>query len=155
MPDPTTQMSLADAEAAARGGLTKISKGKRAMIRFLEILTYPLVRTVELLRGPRLRGPDEPRNILVLEFWNIGDIVMLLPFLKELRTYYPNARITLVTSPKVAPLLEAESLVDKVILVRVPWAQYFSLWKKHNPFSSLWIDFLRCLRTRRRDGFDL
>ena len=61
---------------------------------------------------------------------------MQSPFLQNLRIHYPNARIALLTSPKCAPLFEYQDVVDEVIVVRVPWAQHYSRWRKYvTPFA--------------------
>jgi heptosyltransferase-2 len=42
-----------------------------------------------------------------------------------------------------------------MIVVRVPWAQHYSRWRKYNPFSPFWIEFLRALNLLRARKFDL
>jgi len=79
---------------------------KLFLIRVVEIIARPFVIVFERLR----RGPKsvskQVNKILILEYWNLGDIVMLSPFLRSLRIQYPSASITLLTSPKAAPLLD-------------------------------------------------
>lgn len=143
------------ADAAAPGVLLKISSRKRKFIHFLEALLRPFVYVVDKLRGriPQLTG--EPNRILVLEYWNLGDIVMESPFLHNLRVQYPTAHIAIFTSPKCAELLKDQGLVDEMIVVRVPWAQHYSRWRKYNPFTMLWLDLFRAVRTVHAREFDL
>ena len=143
------------ADDAALGILVRISQRKRKLIRAAEAFLRPLVRLVNRLRGSPDSAAGEVQGILVVEYWNIGDIAMELPFLENLRIHYPNAHIAILTSPKCVPLLADQGLVDEVIVVRVPWAQHYSRWKKYNPFSPLWIEFLRLLVTLRARKFDL
>lgn len=149
--EPTRQL----ADAAAPGVLLKISSRKRKFVRFVEALLRPFVFVVDKLRGriPVLTG--EPRRILVLEYWNLGDIVMESPFLQNLRVQYPTAHISILTSPKCADLLKDQGLVNEMIVVRVPWAQHYSRWRKYNPFSMHWFEFFRALRTVHSREFDL
>jgi lipopolysaccharide heptosyltransferase II len=132
-----------------------MSARKLFLIRIVETLTRPFVVAVEHLG----RGPEgvagQVNKILIVEFWNLGDIVMMSPFLKSLRIQYPRASITLLTSPKAAPLLEHQGLVDQLRTVRVPWAQHYSRWRKYNPFSRLWIELLRTLSFLHNQQFDL
>ncbi|MFB2834903.1 glycosyltransferase family 9 protein [Floridanema evergladense] len=61
------------------------------------------------------------QRILVVRLDNIGDVVMLSPALRTLRSHLPNASITLMASPagsQVAPLLP---WVDRAIVQRVVW----------------------------------
>ncbi len=133
----------------------KMSRTKRWLIRVMESITRPLVLVWERLARSTKPNAGEVRNVLVLEYWNLGDIVMELPFLRSLRIRYPNARIVLLTSPKIVPLMAHQGLVDDVVTVRVPWTQYYSRWRKYNPFSRLWIDLFRALRSLHAQRFDL
>jgi ADP-heptose:LPS heptosyltransferase len=148
-------LSLKELENAARGSLVKISPSKLRLIRVFEAIAFPLVWTFERLRPERADTQPEPRRILVVEYWNLGDIVMILPFLQNLRVHYPNAHITLMTNPRLQPLLEGQGLVNQVITVRVPWAQHFNRWKKYNPFATAWLELIRGLLKLRKQQFDL
>lgn len=151
----SANLTSKNADAAALGVLVKMSAQKRLLIRAIEVIAQPLVLALERLRrGPR-NVVGEVEKILVMEYWNLGDIVMLSPFLRSLRIQYPDASITLLTSPKAAPLLEHQGLVDRVIVVRIPWAQHYSRWRKYNPFSPLWLEFLRTLKLLRHQQFGL
>ncbi len=156
MTNPTKLNSMPRAEAAARGALTKLGPRKRLLIRALEIFLLPLVRLAAWLGPTELPGAGGPaRKILVVEYWQLGDAILLLPFLQNLRKHYPQSEIFWLGNPRVLPLLKGQGLVDRVIPVRVPWAQHFSRWRKYNPFSRLWIEFARVLLQLRREQFDL
>ncbi len=144
-----------DADAAALGLLVKMSARKRRLVRVIDAIARPIVRVLTKLGYCPASAATEVRSILLLEYWNLGDIVMESPFVQNLRINYPNARIVLLTSPKAAPLLENQGLVNEVITVRVPWAQHYSRWRKYNPFSPLWIELLRMLRFLHAQHFDL
>jgi lipopolysaccharide heptosyltransferase II len=154
-PAISTDLASKDADASALGVLVKMSGLKRMLIRVIEAILRPLVVGLERLRGlPRNTG-GEVDKILVMEYWNLGDIVMLTPFLRSLRIQYPSASITLLTSPKAAPLMEHQGLVDRVLTVRVPWAQHYSRWRKYNPFSLRWLELLRTVKSLHAQRFDL
>jgi heptosyltransferase-2 len=57
------------------------------------------------------------RSILIIKIGAIGDIVMSLPMLSLLREKYPSATITWVCGKTVAPLIEATSLVNRIITI--------------------------------------
>lgn len=143
------------ADVAALGVLVRIGAGKRLLIRTIEAVLWPIVRLVDQLRPAITCTCEEAQRILVVEYWNLGDIIMELPFLQNLRLQYPNAHIALLTSPKCVPLIANQGLVDEIIVVRVPWAQHYSRWRKYNPFSPFWIEFLRTLVLLRAQKFDL
>lgn len=151
----SASLTSRDADAAALGLLVKMSARKRRLIRVIDAIARPIVRLLTKLGYCPARVATEVRSILLLEYWNLGDIVMQSPFIQNVRTNYPNARIVLLTSPKAAPLIEGQGLVNEVITVRVPWAQHYSRWRKYNPFSTLWIELLRTLKFLHAQQFDL
>lgn len=108
---------------------------------------------VYLAGAKRREFHEEPKSILVVEYWNLGDFVMLLPFLKNLRLHYPRARISLLLNPRTVPIAEGQGLVDELIPVKMPWAQHMSRWKKY--VSRDWVDLFRCIGHLRRQRFDM
>jgi heptosyltransferase-2 len=144
---------LTDAESAARASFLKMSPRKRGLVRAAE---RGIRMVLPLLPQPKRHGGvgELPSNILVVEYWNLGDLAILVPFLRNLRRSYPQARISLLINAGLATFLEGQGLVDEFIPVHVPWAQHHSRWKKYNPLSSGWISFARTLRTVRKRQFD-
>jgi heptosyltransferase II len=74
----------------------------------------------------------------------VGDVVMALPALRELRRIFSDARITLVARPWVAGLFEGEGLADAVIQVHD--AQGLTHTARN---------FVREARQMRRERFDV
>jgi ADP-heptose:LPS heptosyltransferase len=140
----------APGEQAAWAALLHMTPRKRHFVRTIEGLLRLIL--------PLLPSPLEadhsgahPSRILVIEYWNMGDLAIVLPFLKNLRQSFPGARISLVVKDGLASFLEGQGLVDEFIPIRVPWAQHFNRLKKYNPFSKNWISlFLTLLQLRKR-----
>ncbi len=65
-----------------------------------------------------------PRSILVFDFHLIGDIVMLTPLLRSLKTSYPQARLVLVAGVWAREILHGTDLVDEIIPFAAPWVKY-------------------------------
>ena len=151
----SVRLSKKEAEAAARGCLVKFSRGRKFAIRLAELLLLPIVRCVDFFRSRRAEPPREIRKILVLEAGNLGDIVGILPFLRNLRMGYPGAHIALLTNPSLFPMLENLNLVNELLPVRFPWAIHLSQWTRYNPFNARWAQLARDLRDVRRREFDL
>jgi heptosyltransferase-2 len=141
------------AEAAARASFLKMTRRKWGLVRAAERgirFALPLLPKP----GKRTDAGELPSSILVMEYWNLGDLAIVVPFLKNLRRSYPEARISLLVNAGLASFLEGQGLVDEFIPVRVPWVQHHSRWKKYNPFSGHWISFARTLQALRRRQFD-
>jgi len=101
-------------------------------------------------------GPHAtPKRILVVEYWNLGDLAILVPFLHALRCVFPRAHISLLVKPGLVSFLDGQKLVDEFIPVSVPWAQHLDRWKKYNPFSRNWISLFRALASLRKTRFDV
>src|SRR5262245_66399518 len=88
--------------------------------------TSPKLRTV-LIRAPN---------------W-VGDAVMAVPALRELRRIFSNSEITLVSRPWVTGLYEHEGLADALIPV-----------SQHKSLAGSAIGFLKDARSLRRKHFD-
>jgi heptosyltransferase-2 len=69
-----------------------------------------------------------PSSILVFDFHLIGDIVMLTPLLKCLKTAYPQARLVLVAGVWAKDILHGTDLVDEIIPFAAPWVKYKQGW---------------------------
>ena len=100
---------------------------------------------------PTAMGNADVRRILVVELWNIGDVVLLLPFLTQLRLLFPNASVTLLARPHARVLLDGTGLVDDYIDDEDPADNWLSL----NPLLGGWNDLWRLRRRLRARRFDL
>lgn len=147
--------ALFDSEAAARASFLKMTPRKRRMIRLFELVLHPIVSLVESLRTRPASSHDVCESILVIEYWNIGDIVNVLPFLSCLRAGYPNAQISLLANPAMSPVLAGQNLLDEIIPFTTPWSRHFSRWRKYNPFSLDWFSLFRSLLSLRRRKFHM
>lgn len=90
-------------------------------------------------------------NILILELWGIGDLVIMSIVLKALQDRYPNSRITLLSKPVAEELFSNGGIISEFIKFNFPWTKhknkYFILewdWKRI-------INVIRFLRGRKFD----
>ena len=94
---------------------------------------------------------EEVRSILVVELWNIGDLILAMPFLAQLRRKFPNARTSLLARPVAEDLLAGTGLVDEVVAADLTWnpdeSVYARMAKKTNQLWKTW----RMLRGREFD----
>lgn len=79
----------------------------------------------KLLNSSRCHNTQ--KELLVFDLHLIGDIVMLIPFLRAIKGSPENFRITLVCGPWAKEVLLNESLVDNFILYVAPWVKYAGL----------------------------
>lgn len=100
--------------------------------------------------APRAGQNESVASILVLELWNIGDVILAMPFLAQLRCLFPRAKITLVSRPFGADLLAGTGLVDEFTSAGIAWVP-----AEHISVSRKTLDLWRLSRTLRHQEFDL
>ena len=74
-------------------------------------------RTLREMASSRDALVGEPRRILLIKFWGLGNLVLLLPVFRALRRRYPGARIELLTLARNRELLEGVEDLDGLHLV--------------------------------------
>ena len=159
--------SAEEGEAAAAAILKKYLGKRRLAVLILERFLKPLVWMSKPEANPSL---DAVERILVFEPGSLGDLVMLIPFLRSLRAGFPNAKLSLVcrtseskkgqsyasiSQAGIETLLVDQGFVEELIPMPVPWLVDVSIRKKYNPFSLNWPKFLWRLRQLNSRNFDL
>lgn len=127
-------------------------KWKRVLLAGVDSVARPVARRLYGEQRPRI--PASPR-ILVVELWQIGDVVLSTPFLAGLRDCFPGSSITFLGKPHAERLLHASGLVDEVVVAELPWTR---TERKYHPTDYDWgglRDLVRRLRAREFDvAFD-
>jgi len=59
----------------------------------------------------------DPRHILVIDFGQLGDVVMSLPALRAIRERFPHARVTVAVGKPGAEVIEMSGCADAIISV--------------------------------------
>jgi ADP-heptose:LPS heptosyltransferase len=72
-------------------------------------------------RSKRRSNSAQLNRILVIEPWNVGDVVLSTVILAELRLRYPRAKISLLAKQHAGELLKQSALVDEIISFDLPW----------------------------------
>jgi heptosyltransferase II len=122
---------------------------KRVMLGALDVLAH--------LASRRKHTPDadsraQVRSILVVELWNIGDIVLAMPFLAQLRALFPNPSITLLGRPYAKTILAGTGLIDEFIETELGWSERAT---RFNPLGYNWSELRRVRRELRARRFDI
>lgn len=125
------------------------SKWKSALVRTVDFFGRPAAALARRFRAPI---PSEPvRNILVIEAWQIGDVVLTTPFLAALRGCFPDASVTLLAKPHASELLANTELVDDVLVFELPWTRPSRKYDPSAYDSRALSTLIRALRARRFD----
>ncbi len=59
----------------------------------------------------------DPRNILVIDFGQLGDVVLSLPALRSIRERFPQARVTVAVGSPGAPIVDLSGYADATLVV--------------------------------------
>jgi ADP-heptose:LPS heptosyltransferase len=85
-----------------------------------------------------------PQNILILNFGQIGDVILSLPALAAVREKFPEARITSMTGTSARAIVEMTDLFDEIVVVdRVALRDSNKFWSIREIFKLL-------VQTRRK-----
>ena len=101
--------------------IRSLKSGLKALfLSFVSLSTLALGEPFFGLLGMRRGAAALPKlteyqRILVLRFDQIGDVVMTIPLLRELKRNAPQAQITLVVKPEIKDLVSACPYVDEVL----------------------------------------
>ena len=108
-----------------------------------------------LSRAPR-KGASAPgsydavERVLVIELWNIGDVILAMPFLASLPSCFPRAKVTLLARTFAPELLDKSGLIDDFIPADLDWGYGWRLGWPHR-VGRVW----NIARELRRRKFDL
>ncbi len=89
----------------------------------------------------------DARNILVIDFGQLGDVVLSLPTLHAIRERFPQSRITVAVGKSAAPVIELSGYADAVLAV-----DRVQLRDGSKPLSIIRI--IRLVQDIRRARFD-
>ncbi len=80
------------------------------------------------LSRPSPHRRDAPQRIVIIRLDNIGDVVLSSSMLRELRSLYPGAWLTLVVNSYTRPLVEHCPYVNEVLDVSLAYTSVFSVF---------------------------
>jgi ADP-heptose:LPS heptosyltransferase len=130
-----------------KGTATRVASPlERALISAAD-LPLRALRREPAVGGPPL-PPERVREVLVLRLDRIGDVLMSLPALADLRAAYPSARIRLAVG-RWSEEIARRAPVDDVLVWSAPWVGRPS--EGAEGYRALWTR----ARARRADHIDL
>src|SRR3989344_2538564 len=68
-----------------------------------------------------------PKNILVIQLWGIGESILVLPFLAEVKKKFPDAKLDVLTTLRAVDIFYKRMEVDRIRLINF------------NPLSLTWF----------------
>jgi heptosyltransferase-1 len=68
-------------------------------------------------KSPQEKVPFNPRNILVIDFGQLGDVVLSLPALCEIRKRFPYSKVTAAVGKSAAEIVRLSDYVDEILAI--------------------------------------
>src|SRR5512141_202639 len=104
-----------------------------------------------LLLPPPTKTDEGIWKILVVELWNIGDVVLATTALQALRARYPDAWIAFLGKPHAEEILRGSGLVDEVITFDFPWTTETGKYRRSRYDRRAMKSLFRRLREEKYD----
>ena len=127
-----------------------VSRTRIAALKTVDVAGRILFAPFRALRRAS-SPPGAIQRILVIEPWNIGDVVLVTPFLSALRDRFSDARISLLARPYARQLLANTGLVDEVIDAELPWTAPIHKYRFDATARRHMRDLIAMLRDRKFD----
>lgn len=123
-------------------------KLRALLIRSAEVALWPL----SFFIAPKPREPARSRaeRIVVFNPGALGDLILLIPFLRALRAHFPRAQVALLGKPGLGAFLVEQGAIDELIPVRTPWSVPLPSWTWGSSLSLLrarWVRFTSSFRS--------
>ena len=107
--------------------------------KIFSALIFPYYKILNLFRKKYDLKLLKVKTILVTEYHRIGDVIIIAPILKSIKSRFPDAEIILICNEPSKKLAEKFKLADKVFGVAVPWTNWrWSIfeWYKIKSFAN-------------------
>ena len=127
------------------------SRGVVLRARAFEALAYVGLKILGRMRRHKNASATDPLNILLVEPFQMGDVISLSVMLDPLKALWPDSTVTVLTQPKNEHVFKYDSRVSRTIVCPFPWSQKGRLHKVVD-----WLSMWRALSAlRQAGGFDV
>jgi ADP-heptose:LPS heptosyltransferase len=118
---------------------------RKAIYRFFDrYLGIPILLILSILFKRKRRLPVENiRNILIIKFAAVGDVLLMQPLLRALKKAYPNSKLTFLSSDINYSMVKRMRYIDEIINYNI----HYAVLKP--------INFLKFLKNIRKNNYEL
>lgn len=108
---------------------------KQAVLKLYFLMRLPLLAIMaSVFRIRKLTLATKPQKILIIRLDRLGDFVLTLPVIENIKAYYPDAKINVLVRPYLQKLAKMIKSIDEVII---------------------YDGFIKTAKRVKRGGFDL
>ena len=99
---------------------------------------------------------EDIKKILILRYRFVGDTVLSIPFVKNVRNFFPSAQIDVLVSPNSGELLEGNPDVNHVIYFdNTEFHKYEKEARSKKQEARIYCSFIDCVNALRKEKYDL
>ena len=131
--------------------MKKLGSSKRALYRCIDFISSLFLARADPNSAARVSSLD-PKRILLVEFYGIGDLVLMSEALDPLKQEWPDAEVWIVGSSFAKHLYAHDQRVHEVMVLDVPWILKGS---RYNVFKWPWRALRGLVSTLRALDFDI
>jgi len=123
------------------------------IIGFFDAIVMILFFIPVMIRKIKRSKIESPvKEILIVELWGIGDVVMMSGILKPLRQHFPEAKISLLSKSFGKELLERNNVIDEFFEFNFPWTRFE---RKYCVWNWDWRGMLSIIQRLRAKKYDI
>jgi len=116
--------------------------------RIISVIIAPFYLFFNLFRKTYSLDEVEIKSILVSEYHRIGDVFLIIPALKVLKSTFPDSKLVLLCCESAKDLVTDLNIADEVVSVFVPWTNW-----EWSPLK--WLRVRSLARSFRKRNIDL
>lgn len=97
------------------------SHSKVASSILLEVLAFTCLWPLLIIQRPK---NDAVRNILLIEPFQMGDVLSLTPLISPLLKKFPGGKVFVFSKPGSGQVLQSDPRISQVFMADIPWADH-------------------------------
>ena len=113
-------------------------------------MSVPLIKAVDRIFGgilvrmllrPKTAIPKNPKAILCIQLWGIGETLLTLPAIERLKKSFPKAKVDVLCTDRVKDVYEGQSFIHGIHVIRTEPFTILGFILKNQRAYDLVIDF--------------
>ena len=128
------------------------SKGNIFFARLLEVIVFIIYKSFNFFIKPTSKVQIGINKILIIEPFQMGDVIALSVMIEPLKKKFPNSLIMILTKEKNKNVFEFDNRIN-VITSEFPWSDYDKKWN-FKRYIKLFSDIIRYRKLRISIGID-
>jgi heptosyltransferase-2 len=99
--------------------------------KYIGILITLLIYPFKHLKSHKIKK-SEIKNIAVIRLWTLGETILTLPLLKQIKQEFPHAKLSIICTTKNKSIFEKTNLADEILLFSPSALNLLTKYKKYD-----------------------